>query len=116
MSDAAPILYCRCAYAQVVPSGVKNAVLENLAGCGRSFEAVSDLCEFAAHRDPRLAELKARAEKEGLTIVACYPRVVKGLFKQSGNELPEEGVSFLNMRSQTAEEIAAALDTATDSN
>ena len=82
-------------------------MLENLAGCGRSFEAVSDLCEFAAHRDPRLAELKARAEKEGLTIVACYPRVVKGLFKQSGNELPEEGVSFLNMRSQTAEEIAA---------
>ena len=106
MSVAKPILYCRCAYDQVVPSGVKNSVLEHLSGCGRSFEAVSDLCEFAAHRDPRLGEIKALAEEKGLQIVACYPRVVKGLFRQAGSELPEEGVEFLNMRAMSAEEIA----------
>jgi hypothetical protein len=112
MSDTPPptILYCRCAYAQTVPAGVKNAVLEQLAGCGKSFEAVSDLCEFAAHRDPRLAELKQRAIDQGLQIIACYPRVVKGLFQQAGHELPTENVTFLNMRTQTAEEIAAQID------
>lgn len=112
MSDTPPstILYCRCAYAQVVPTGVKNAVLEQLAGCGKAFEAVSDLCEFAAHRDPRLAELKQLAVDQGLQIIACYPRVVQGLFRQAEQELPTAKVSFLNMRTQTAEEIAAHLD------
>ncbi len=106
MSEAPQILYCRCAYAQVVPNGVKNAVLEHLAAGAQPFEAVSDLCEFAAHRDPRLAELRQQAENGGLRIIACYPRVVRGLFKQAGAELPQEGVSFLNMRVQSAGEIA----------
>ncbi len=106
MPGSPQILYCRCAYAQVVPNGVKNAVLENLADGGENFEAVSDLCEFAAHRDPRLAELKQCALNGGLRIIACYPRVVRGLFKQAGAELPESGVTFLNMRTQSAEEIA----------
>lgn len=112
MSDAPSptLLYCRCAYAQAVPSGVKNAVLEKLAGCGKAFEAVSDLCEFAAHRDPRLEELKEQAASQGLQIIACYPRVVKGLFRQAEQELPTDRVTFLNMRTQTAEEIAAQLD------
>lgn len=109
MADSPPILYCRCAYAQVVPNGVKNAVLESLAAGDHPFEAVSDLCEFAAHRDPRLAELRTRAETDGLRIVACYPRVVRGLFKQAGAELPPTGVSFHNMRAHSAEEIAAQL-------
>jgi hypothetical protein len=109
MPDSPQILYCRCAYAQVVPNGVKNAVLENLSACGQSFESVSDLCEFAAHRDPRLAELQQRARDHGLQIVACYPRVVKGLFKQAGAELPNTNVTFLNMRTQTAEEITNQL-------
>ena len=109
MEDAPQILYCRCAYAQVVPNGVKNAVLEHLSECGKGFEAVSDLCEFAAHRDPRLAEIRQRAEQTGLQIIACYPRVVRGLFKQADAELPAEGVTFLNMRTQTADEIAGAV-------
>lgn len=112
MSDTPPptLLYCRCAYAQVVPTGVKNDVLERLASCNKNFEAVSDLCEFAAHRDPRLAELKQRASDQGLQIIACYPRVVKGLFQQAGQTLPSDNVSFLNMRTQTADEIINQID------
>ena len=109
MSDSTPILYCRCAYAQVVPQDVKDQVLADLGEAGANFEAVSDLCEFAAHRDPRLAELKERAESQGLKLVACYPRVVKGLFTQCGQPLPEEKVTFLNMRAQSAEEIREAV-------
>ncbi len=99
------LLYCRCAYAQVVPSGVKNEVLQRLCDAGVSFETVSDLCEMAAHRDPRLTSI---AQCGKLKIAACYPRAVKGLFQQAGSPLPED-IEILNMRSQTAAEIAESM-------
>jgi len=100
------LLYCRCAYAQVVPQGVKDEVLQRLCDSGASFESVADLCEMAAHRDERL---KAFAAGAPIRIAACFPRVVKGLFTQCGAALPDEGAEILNMRAQTAEEIAAAM-------
>lgn len=107
MPDSQPkLLYCRCAYAQVVPQAVKDGVLAKLCESGASFESVADLCEMAAHRDERL---KAFAGSAPLRIAACYPRVVKGLFTQCGAALPEEGVEILNMRTQTAEEVADAM-------
>jgi hypothetical protein len=106
MPDSPTILYCRCAYAQVVPQGVKDAVLQKLCDSGASFESVSDLCEMAAHRDPRL---KAIAGCGKLRIAACYPRAVLGLFHQAGSPLAEDGVEVLNMRTDTAEVIAERL-------
>ncbi len=100
-----PLLYCRCAYAQTVPQGVKDGVLQKLCDSGVAFESVSDLCEMAAHRDPRLQSL---ARSGALRIAACYPRVVRGLFTQCGSPLPEEA-EVLNMRTQTADEVAAAM-------
>lgn len=105
LSTPATILYCRCAYAQVVPTGVKNEVLQKLCDSNASFETVSDLCEMAAHRDPRL---QAIASCGKLRIAACYPRAVKGLFQQAGSPLPAD-TEILNMRTQTAQEIADAL-------
>lgn len=101
MPESPVLLYCRCAYAQVVPAGVKNAVLQQLCESGASFETVSDLCEMAAHRDPRLKELSQCGR---LRIAACYPRAVTGLFHQAGAPLPE-GTEILNMRSMTADEV-----------
>jgi hypothetical protein len=105
LSTPATILYCRCAYAQVVPTGVKNEVLQKLCDSNSSFETVSDLCEMAAHRDPRLQAIAACGK---LRIAACYPRAVKGLFQQAGFPLPAD-TEILNMRTQTAQEIADAL-------
>ncbi len=107
MQDSTPptLLYCRCAYAQVVPIGVKNEVLTRLCDSGASFESVADLCEMAAHRDPRLTALASCGR---LRIVACYPRAVRGLFQQAGSALAEE-VEVLNMRTQSAVEITDAL-------
>ena len=105
MSTPATILYCRCAFAQVVPTGVKNAVLQQLCDSNASFETVADLCEMAAHRDPRLQAIAACGK---LRIAACYPRAVKGLFQQAGFPLPED-TAILNMRTQTTEEITNAL-------
>lgn len=109
LSTPAIILYCRCAYAQVVPTGVKNEVLQKLCDSNASFETVSDLCEMAAHRDPRL---QAIASCGSLRIAACFPRAVKGLFQQAGFPLPAD-TEILNMRTQTAQEIADALLSAT---
>ena len=105
--DATRILYCRCAYAQVVPAAVKDAVLEGLAAAGRGFEMVPDLCEMAARRDPHLAEL-ARGDRP-LTIVACWPRAVQGLFVLADAPLPQQGVAILNMRTDTAETVLAGV-------
>ncbi|CAN5680230.1 hypothetical protein BH24ACI4_BH24ACI4_22250 [soil metagenome] len=88
------ILYCHCAYAQVVPAETKSAVLDGLSASGVSFEAVPDLCEMSARRDPALAQL---ASSNDATIVACYPRAVRWLFNAAGVPLPEE-VRVLNMR------------------
>ena len=106
MSEGSTVLYCRCAYAQVVPTGVKDDVLARLCDSGASFETVADLCEMAAHRDPRLKTLAASGSK--LRIAACYPRAVLGLFEQAGAPLPETA-EVLNMRSLSADEIAASL-------
>lgn len=105
--DATRILYCRCAYAQVVPSAVKDAVLEGLSAAGRGFEMVPDLCEMAARRDPHLAEL-ARGDRP-LRIAACWPRAVQGLFVLADAPLPKEGVEILNMRTDTAESVLAGV-------
>ncbi|MFM7107872.1 MAG: hypothetical protein ACKOZU_04630 [Planctomycetaceae bacterium] len=112
MSDspaAAParILYCRCAYAQVVPAEVKDAVLAGLAESGAPFEAVPDLCEMAARRDPHL---KVLADAPGgLRIAACWPRAVRGLFALADAPLPEAGVEILNMRTDAAATVLAGL-------
>jgi hypothetical protein len=100
------LLYCRCAYAQVVPKEVKDAVLDRLAAASVSFEAVPDLCEMSARRDPRLGELAASGD---VRIAACYPRAVKWLFAAAGAALPTEGVEVLNMRTASAADVAAAL-------
>lgn len=107
MSAAPRILYCRCAYAQVVPPDVKEAVLAGLAAADVPFEAVPDLCEMAARRDPHLAVL-AR-EPGPLRIAACWPRAVRGLFALADAPLPQEGVEILNMRCDAAEPILHAL-------
>jgi hypothetical protein len=84
---------------------VKDAVLQKLCESGAGFETVSDLCEMAAHRDPRL---KALAESGAIRIAACYPRVVRGLFTQCDSPLAEDA-EVLNMRAQTAEEVASGM-------
>jgi hypothetical protein len=99
------ILYCHCAYANVVPRDVKEEVLRRLSESGQAFDAVADLCEMSARRD---AALKPLAEQGQLTIVACYARAVRGLFAAAGAPLPQD-VEILNMRTQAADEISNTL-------
>jgi hypothetical protein len=105
--DSQPrLVYCHCAYAQVVPPEVKQHVLRVLTESETSFEAVADLCEMAARRDPCLQSIAAGGP---VRIAACYPRAVRWLFSSAGAPLPEKGAEIINMRVATAEEAAAAL-------
>jgi hypothetical protein len=105
-SPAARILYCHCAYAKVVPDDVKHEVLARLAESGEAFEAVADLCEMSARRDPALKQL---IENRPVRIAACFPRAVKWLFNAAGAPLPDEGVDVCNMRTATAEQVVQML-------
>lgn len=106
MADAPRILYCNCTYAQVVPQEVKEAVLQKLCESGVAFDAVADLCEMSARQDSNLQQL---ASSGSVKIAACFPRAVKWLFAASKAPLPLDGAEILNMRVQTAEEVASAL-------
>ncbi|MEX2214051.1 MAG: hypothetical protein WD768_07990 [Phycisphaeraceae bacterium] len=104
------ILYCRCAYAKVVPLETKDEVLRRLCDSGEAFDAVPDLCEMSARRDPALKSL-AQSSKDGecVKIAACYPRAVKWLFAAADAKLPEENVEILNMRTETPEAVTSRL-------
>ena len=100
------ILYCHCQYAQVVPKEVKEEVLRRLCESGVAFDAVADLCEMSARKDPALKLLAANGT---VKIAACFPRAVKGLFHQCSADLAADRTQVLNMRTQPAEEVVAAL-------
>ena len=109
MSNPARILYCHCTYAQVVPPEVKQEVLRRLAESGVAFDAVADLCELSAKRDPLLKQLATEAAGATLKIAACYPRAVRWLFNAAESPLPEAGVEVCNMRTESAEQVVQAL-------
>jgi len=103
-SPAPRLLYCRCAYAQVLPQEVKDDVLRHLCSSGQAFESVADLCEMSARRDPRLHSLAA----DPLKIIACPPRAGKWLFHAASAPLPDE-TEIVNLRTLTSEEATARL-------
>ncbi len=106
MSDRAKIVYCHCAYAQVVPKAVKEEVLQRLLDSGVAFDAVADICEMSAKRDPLL---KVVSDGPPVKIAACYPRAVRWLFSAAEAPLRSDGVEVLNMRVETADNIIGAL-------
>lgn len=102
-TGAERIVYCNCTYAKVLDPERKAEVLRALCDSGRSFEAVADLCEMSARRDPSLSRLCAGGP---VKIAACFPRAVQWLFHAAGSPLPEDGrVKVLNMREDSAETV-----------
>lgn len=110
MSSEAPgILYCNCTFAQIIDPATKAAVLRALCDSGKSFEAVADLCEMSARKDPALPRLAAG---HGVKIAACYPRAVKWLFASAGSPLHPAQTEVVNLRelnaTQATERLLAA--------
>ncbi len=107
MSEKPRILFCHCNYAQVVPPEVKEGVLKELCESGQAFEAVSDLCEMSARRDPSLKRL-ADGDRP-VKVAACYPRAVKWLFSAANAPLQASQTEVVNMRELSEKDAAETL-------
>ncbi|MGI6457413.1 MAG: hypothetical protein ACOX5R_17590 [bacterium] len=105
MASDLKMVYCHCQYARVISPQVKQEILEGLSASDIEFHAVPDLCELASRKDPVLHKL---AQQDSLYIVACYPRAVKALFRQAGENLPERTV-VLNMQQDSPDAILQSL-------
>jgi len=99
------LLYCHCAYADVVPEGAKRRVRAAIEKRGTACMEVADLCELAARKDPSLAEFAAGGQVD---IIACHERAVRWLFAAAGAPLASNAVIH-DMRGATADEIIAQL-------
>ena len=107
MADKPRILFCHCNYAQVIAPEVKAGVLQKLCASDLAFEAVADLCEMSARKDPALNRLT-----EGdvpVKVAACYPRAVKWLFGSCKAPLDGERTQVVNMRELSAEDASRDL-------
>ncbi|RFC42015.1 MAG: hypothetical protein DVB28_002079, partial [Verrucomicrobia bacterium] len=83
-----------------------EAVLKQLCASGVEFEAVADLCELSARRDPLLKELSSGG---ALKIAACFPRAVKWLFAAAAAPLDPAATQVCNLRVEPAEAALEAL-------
>lgn len=97
---------CRCAVAGVLPEAVCRLALEKLAGLGARLLAASDLCELAANRDGRLAEI---AGARHVLVAACHPRAVRWLLAWAGVPPDDARATFLDLRAEKAMERVSAL-------
>ena len=106
------IVFCNCGHADIVPTEVKETVLHWLGSARVDIEVVSDLCELAARRDPRLK--KWSRDKE-LRVIACYPRAVEWLFHAGGASVTDGQLKVFNMRTMGAgrilESVLSGLET-----
>lgn len=79
---------------------------KGLTDLGIGFEAVPDLCELSARKDPAL---KRWAKMDTIKIVACFGHAVKWLFHAGEAPLQPGRVEFLNMRTDSVESILGSL-------
>ena len=85
---------------------MKVHVRKGLTDLGIEFEAVPDLCELSARKDPAL---KRWAGMDNIKIIACFERAVKWLFHAGEAPLQPGRVEFLNMRTDSIESILESL-------
>ncbi len=100
------VLFCHCAYSQIISESVKQHVGEGLRAAGIAYAEVADLCELAARRDSLFQQL---GKIRNLKIIACYPRTMKWLFAAAGGAMPADTDVF-NMRTETPEDILHKLN------
>ncbi|MBM4149504.1 MAG: ferredoxin family protein [Lentisphaerae bacterium] len=98
------LIYCHCAYKQVIPEETRSAVWRAVSGADSGIVAVADLCELAALRSDIL---KPVAECRELVIAACYPRAVRWLLNWAGYGLEGVNLRVLNMRTLPPSEVLA---------
>jgi hypothetical protein len=107
MTNVVPrILSCHRACAQAVPRELKQAVLKPRCEAGVAVEAVADLCEMSARRDPALA---LPTDNGSVTVATRDPRDVNWHIAATRAPLPAVQTGILYLRVQGIAELAGAL-------
>lgn len=96
------ILYCACAYSDLLPAPLKAEVLRRVSAANEAVQVVPDLCALAARRDPILNTFAAA---EDLCVIACHPRAVRALFAWAKLPLDPDRVRCINLREGTSAEV-----------
>lgn len=97
----AKIIFCACREYGHIAGAALHQLTAAARDAGHDIEVLDDLCHSAAKEPLRLADL-ATAD----AVVACHPRVVRGLFARCACSAP---VQLLNARCEAPAVIAAAL-------
>ncbi len=105
MPHSKKILFCNCSYSKIIPAEIKGKILDAIDDSSINYQVVDDLCQICVDHDPKL---ESSIEEGPVTIVACYGRAVRWLFKVAGIEL-KDTTDILNMREQSAEDIIQSL-------
>ncbi len=101
------LILCQCAHYGLIPQETLRVLTASLQASGVPFKLVADLCELAAHKDPRLLEF-ANAPRP--TVVACHPRAIIALFQLAGAPLDIARMLLVNARDGSLTNALAALD------
>ncbi|HCE42247.1 MAG TPA: hypothetical protein DET40_01700 [Lentisphaeria bacterium] len=99
------ILYCDCAYYDIIDGKKKQSVRSALASSGMDFVAIPDLCQVAAKEKSLLKGIASSGE---LAVVACHHRAVKSLFDYAGADKKTK-LQVFNMKTSSAAEILRKL-------
>lgn len=93
------ITICACSSRTFINRAEVAKVAAAAQKAGMEVTLLSDLCELCENKSETIHEIAKT------TIVACYPRAVKSLMAFAG----EDDVQSLDLRSQTADTVLAAL-------
>ena len=105
MEKKSCILFCRCK-ANVVSSEKLDEISEGLKSFGTDVFELQDLCALTVNEKDVLNAIGQEFDQK--IIVACYPRAIKNMFRQSGIEFGDFEV--LNFKELPAEQVLDNLE------
>ena len=106
MEKKSCILFCRC-NAKVISAEKLDELAEGLKKFDADVFELQDLCALTVNEKDVLKSIGKNFEQK--IIVACYPRAIKNMFRQSGIEFGDFEV--LNFKELSASQIFSDLET-----
>ena len=106
MEKRSCILFCRCK-AKVVSGEKLDEILEGLKKMETDVFELQDLCALTVNEKDVLNAIGKEFSQK--IIIACYPRAIKNMFRQSGIEFGDFDV--LNFKELSADQIFTKLET-----
>jgi Pyruvate/2-oxoacid:ferredoxin oxidoreductase delta subunit len=101
------ILVCACAGSGLTPEEKVHTLLRGFSPADAEVVPVADLCRLAARDREQLARY---ADAEKLTVVACFPRTVRSLFKWAETDVADDVLRIHNLRTGDPDAIRQLIE------